>query len=418
MRLLLNTPLRKALAVAIALLLTVPYLNWVQRHYRAERWAESMNIAGIEQASQLEPDNTDTLHKVGRFYLYAEQDSTKAVPPLQRAVLLNRYAARYWLDLAAAHRFAGDEQGQRQAVFAAVWADPKTPIVAWEAANLLLTSGKTDEALPFFRTVIENDPDSAQRAFYLCWRATENTDLLLDKITPPTANAHLAFIEILMGLDRISEAMKVWTSLSRSGQPVGPRSALVFVNYLIVHHQPDAAAQVWKDVARFNPWLSEAPRDGEISIVNGSFEEDILDGGFAWRTEPPPSVSLVLDDNEFHSGTRSLSLTFNGQPFQYAGLSQYVPVEPNSHYEFSVFVKTQEVQTAAGPRFWVQDAYDQSVIFATGREWLGSHSWQEDRIAFTTGPDTHLIALRIVRQPADKLISGRMWVDDVRLFRR
>ena len=39
----------------------------------------------------------------------------------------------------------------------------------------------------------------------------------------------------------------------------------------------------------------------------------MLNGGFDWWYESNPHAALAIDTSEFHSGTRSLSVTFDGQ---------------------------------------------------------------------------------------------------------
>ncbi len=65
---------------------------------------------------------------------------------------------------------------------------------------------------------------------------------------------------------------------------------------------------------------------------------------------------LAIDTSEFHSGTRSLSVTFDGQSASEEGISQFIPVNPNTGYEFSAEYRTEELETASGPRFAITDA--------------------------------------------------------------
>ena len=80
-----------------------------------------------------------------------------------------------------------------------------------------------------------------------------------------------------------------------------------------------------------------------------------------WRIAGNPAVSLSLDSLEFRDRGRSLKLVFSGDPFRDAGLSQLVPVDPNTTYRFSAYVKSEEIYSASAPRFaataWARAVY-------------------------------------------------------------
>ena len=82
---------------------------------------------------------------------------------------------------------------------------------------------------------------------------------------------------------------------------------------------------------------------------------------FGWRAEPYSQVDVSLDTSQFHSGTRALRLVFSGP----AGVSQYVPVQPNARYRLSTFVKSEEIVSASGPRIVVQDYYGNQALAST-----------------------------------------------------
>jgi hypothetical protein len=49
----------------------------------------------------------------------------------------------------------------------------------------------------------------------------------------------------------------------------------------------------------------------------------------------------------------------------------------------------------------------------------GTQPWTLEEVDFTTGPETHLIMVRLLRAPSmrfDNKLSGTVWVDDVGIF--
>ena len=89
-------------------------------------------------------------------------------------------------------------------------------------------------------------------------------------------------------------------------------------------------------------------------------------------------------------------------------------MRPNTDYEFSAESRTEDIDTASGPRFAIADAYTNSSYVLTD-DTLGTTPWRLQQARFQTGPNTNLLLLKIVRDPARPLIRGKLWIDDVRL---
>ena len=68
----------------------------------------------------------------------------------------------------------------------------------------------------------------------------------------------------------------------------------------------------------------------------------------------------------------------------------------------------------AVPRFAIVDAYTNSSYVLTD-DTLGTSPWRLQQARFQTGPNTNLLLLKIVRQPAGPLIRGKLWIDDLKL---
>jgi hypothetical protein len=151
-------------------------------------------------------------------------------------------------------------------------------------------------------------------------------------------------------------------------------------------------------------------------VVNGGFEEKPLNMGFDWRYEVHSYVTLVLDAEQFHEGSRSLSIAFDGEAVVDSGLSQFVAVDPNTRYDFSAYVRTDDIFAAHGPQFAISDVSTKQSLLLT-EEMLGTTSWRQVSGSFKTGPSTDLVLLKIIRAPGAGRITGRLWIDDVVLTR-
>ncbi len=93
---------------------------------------------------------------------------------------------------------------------------------------------------------------------------------------------------------------------------------------------------------------------------------------------------------------------------------EYVAVKPNTKYTISAWVKSEELQSANGPRISVSDAYDDNS-YAVSQETVGTTAWHHLENNFQTGPQTELLAIRFKRDPANTRVKGKFWVDGVSL---
>ena len=131
-------------------------------------------------------------------------------------------------------------------------------------------------------------------------------------------------------------------------------------------------------------------------------------------------VLTATDSTTFHSPSRSQQITFLGKTnLEYRGVYQYVRVEPGRSYRLHGFLKTEGITTDSGPRLEVRDAYDPLALEQFSESLTGtSPGWSQTILDFTAGPKTELVVVGVARLPSqklDNLISGKIWVDDVRL---
>jgi tetratricopeptide (TPR) repeat protein len=329
-------------------------------------------------------------------------------------VHLNPYEARYWLELAGAYQVAGRIGEQAQSVEQAVQADPTTPHVAWEAANLFLVLGDLTKALHYFRVVLANDSDAVDSALQLCWRASGNTNQIVDQALPRRPDLYLSFLRLLVSKQQVAPAEITWDRLIGLHQTFPTELAFPYFQLLIAKQEVAAAKTAWLQLTQIDGALQRYLPSAENLIVNGGFEENLLNGGFDWWYESKSHVGLAIDTSVFHNGTRSLAVTFDGQSASEAGISQFIPVKPDTDYEFSADSRSEDIESASGPRFAIADAYTNSSYVLTD-DVLGTNPWRLQQARFHTGPNTNLLLLTIIRQPAGPLIRGKLWIDDLRL---
>jgi tetratricopeptide (TPR) repeat protein len=410
----LRGPLRKSAFAVLSLLLVVLYLEVAARYHQASRLSQSAELEPLQRASRLAPVNALYHDRIGRYFFLVQQDVGAGLEHYRMAAALDPYEARYWLDLAAAYQVSGNRQEERKALERALQTDPRTPDIAWEVGNFYLAEGDRTAALRQLRVVLEHNPWDVDRTLDLCWRATRDADLILDQAVPPRAGLYFDFLRILSGRQEPAAAARVWSRLIGLKDPFPAKDAFPYLQYLLDQKQVASAQAAWQQLVSRNS-LQAYLAPGS-SVVNGGFEQTVLEGGFDWRHLDVLGVRVAIEEGEAHSGSRSLRITFDDTSAADAGVVQFVPVEPGADYELSAYLKADNLVAASGPRLAVYDAYS-PALYAMSEEVQGSTPWQIQSIHFKAKPDARLVALRIIRSPASGTVRGTLWLDDVRMAR-
>jgi len=409
----LRSPATKLALLLTTLLLAGAFVTLCARQFRAAYYSDKLDLSSLEKAVRLEPGNAEYRYRLGRYLALTQSQPELVASAYQAAVYLNPHRARYWFELASAYEQLGDTNAQADALEKAIVADPKTPDVAWRAANFHLVQGQTEKALKEFRTVLENDQTLAYAALQMAWRMNPDIDTILREVIPQDPQAYYSLLDALMVKKETSATEKAWDRLVELRKPIESRRVFEYMRYLIAQREVDQARRVWQQAGILSG-LSAYQPTRENLVVNGDFSLPVLNGGFDWIYYRTPDVSLALDPTQAHSGHRSLAITFNTRPIDDAPIRQLIPVQPGVTYDFSANFKGEDLEGAGGPRFVIQDVYSETIYLAT--EDMGNADfWKAIGGTFTSGPDAHLVVLRIQRDPPGNVLKGRLWIDAVRL---
>jgi len=388
------------------------FIAWVGADLAAKLLATSLRPERVALAAHLDPFNAAYPHILGRIAFYQRQDLPVAIEHYGAATRLNRYSARYWLDLANAQQIMAQAEESRKSLQQALAADPTNPMVTREAANYYLVLGDTQTALRLLAMTVRYDPPNARSAIDLSWRATQDARAVMNQVLPPTADAYLLFLQVLMERRQADAALQAWDGIMALKQNVPLDSALPYIQYLIDEGRIERAHAAWTQIRR-----REGTRaTGESLVDNGGFEDDIVNGGFSWRYQNQPHVALAIDQRDAYHGRRSLLITFDGEAVQDAGIYQFIAVEPDTGYRLSARVRTDDLEGAGAPQLLVADRTGKP--FFLSEPFAASGAWREVTGDFRTGADTKLMALRVVRVPGKTRIRGKVWLDDLSVVRK
>jgi hypothetical protein len=413
MRIPLQSATRKFLLLGSAVFVVLIYIGSASTEYLAAYFSEKPDLLSLQRASRLAPGNAEYEHRIGRYFSLVAMSPSEALPHYQSAVTLGRYKARYWFSLAVTYQILGETGKQMDALERAIQSDPKTPDVAWQAANLYLVQGETAKAMHEFRIVLENDPSLTTPALQLCWRANPDVDSLLRDVAPPVAGVYASLLDFMISRKQPAAAAKVWTKMVELHQTIETQSIFAYVRYLVQQREVSQAAEVWRQAASISELSNYQPSSADL-VVNGDFSLPVLNGGFDWQYDKLAGVSFALDPTEGHLGVHSLLISFAGQPIDDVGLRQIVPVEPGTRYDFSACFKAPHMDGAGGARFTVEDFYSGDTLYLSD-DLKNAEVWKQVNGTFTSKPDARLLVIRVRRIPAGSPIRGSLWIDGVRL---
>jgi hypothetical protein len=241
---------------------------------------------------------------------------------------------------------------------------------------------------------------------------TQDARKVIDSALPARSDAYGALLQCANEANDSAGEDVAWDRLYGLQQTVRPEPVLGYVESLIKARRIARAQEVWRQLLdRDQDLRPYAASPGKL-VVNGGFENALLNGGFDWRTSADTAVRVEMDTLNFHEGRQSLLMVVEPPSRTEIGLAQYVPVEPRTRYRLRSFVRSQELETASGPRFAARDALDGHTL-GWSSEIVGTTPWNEWSFEFTTGPETSLIQITLLRDAPEKLIRGKLWIDDV-----
>jgi tetratricopeptide (TPR) repeat protein len=409
---------RDALLILTCVVTLTIYIYRVVAVYLAGRLADSSQVADLERAIRLVPDDPELPHLLGLQLSASGQidNDNGAVANLRKTVSLNPYIARYWLDLASVYQAAGNVEKADEAIQSALNAEPGNPEVAAEAAQDFLHSGELDRAWPLFRQALAQNPQAAEDILPVCWHEMPDVNLLLARVIPESPELQLAFLRMLAAQKETAAANQVWQNIVAANKSFDPQLSFFYFEYLLKEHEVAAFDRARHELAALSPSLQSYLPNNNL-VVNGGFEQPLSNSGLEWRYEPAEHITVGIDDNVAHSGAHSLSFSYDGNPAYDAGWTQFVPVQPNVDYDFSAWIKSENVTSSSGPRIVIVDAYSGANLLLTD-DVLDTHPWQEIKGSLRVPEGTELLAVKFVRAPANTRIRGRVWIDDLRLVKR
>lgn len=344
-----------------------------------------------------------------------------AIAEYEKAVSLSPYDYRFWMSLGTAQEQSGDPVKAELALKQAVALAPSYAYPHWYLGNLYLRNARYNEAFAELRRAAEADQDLLPQLFNLSWEIYSADSEALKNSVGENAGMRAKFALYLLSQKRFEDGLRLWNVLTSDEKRANKETAESMVTTLTRELRFYDALNVWNDVAieKFRPEVG--------SVFDGSFEEPInyaSDTVFGWQVKSAPQMQIAIDPKKGHSGSRSLRLLFQVRSnLDNINVSQLVPVQSSSEYDFECYVATDKLETGSAPQVQIIDANTNAVFFDSAMAPGGSNDWMRINTSFKTSDKTQAITLRVVRVSCGEdtpvcPIFGSVWYDDFSLKRR
>lgn len=240
-----------------------------------------MTEKNLLSAISYDKTNATYHYLIGRFYYYSNErrDIIKAISHYKESLRLSPLQGGCWLDLAKAYQTAGKMKEAGFAIGRAVSLIPRNPAVMWEAGIFYLINGETERAMKSFKEFLLIKPEMQEDVYDLVWQIPLDSRYVLRNLLPGSYHYYKKYLLYLISTDRINETKDLYKTLKVF--KIEDEVVLKYTDYLISRHHYKDAWNSWLDF--MDERFDEENKKGSSLLWNGSFEYDVLNGGFDWK---------------------------------------------------------------------------------------------------------------------------------------
>ncbi len=430
-----HTLLRKIAFSCAVILLCASALYWIYGPLHADLLvAREKTFESFTRAIDSDGNNSEYWWIRGRLrhYGFEQNNLPAAIRDYRRALSLNPRLGQAWVDLASCLEQEGDHRGAEESLKNALKVWTYSPIVHWQAGNYYLTHGNPEKMYRHFRTAIDYDAGKLDIALQVAWRADPDPAKILLRLVPDKMEANRKALGFFVARGEMDHAGIAWSRLMRNQIPEDSQMHLSavfpYIDALLSKSRIQDAYRVWLEARKKFVFHLETARAGtQLStpfkapsatnlVWNGSFEEDISDGGFDWRRQRSDGADLQFDHTVRYSGRRSLRITFQGANIQFSHLSQIIPLPAPGEYRLQYYLRTENLTTDQKPYFTVESLPASSETVLSTEAFPGTSEWRKYSVVFKAHTGVNAVKLSLRRSLSKKFdsrIQGSLWLDDV-----
>jgi tetratricopeptide (TPR) repeat protein len=351
---------------------------------------------------------------------YKDTNPTESLRHLRRATQLSPASRLYWSDLELACESWRDTQCVDEAGERLVQLCPMVPFYHWLAAQSSLRTNQLDIALAEFRRLLELDPTYAVDT-WSSLQTVQKPETIFQKVLAdnPDAQLKVGYVDFLSDQGDNDTAYRIWRRVA-AGSPSFPFSAAApYLERLIALGRIKEAVNVWQDLERLGIVKRSEANEKDNLVLNGDFEQSPLNAGFDWRAVLTTYLVVDFSAPGAYHGAHCLRVDFTvSRNDEYEPVYQIVPVLPHHAYTLEAFVRSEDITSDTGPCLRVRDTQPAGFPDAISETTVGTTPWHRVRLSFSTGPQTRAVRLSFWR-PRSRVfpmeISGTAWLDAVSL---
>lgn len=409
------------LPVLVALVAMWYVVRWCLGDTMAEWLADPTTARAATRLAPSDPQAHYTLARLAEQSFDPEQLPV-AVKEYEQATALSPNDYRLWFQLGNARGLVGDDRGAELALKRAIELAPDYPEPHWYLGNLLLRTGREQQAFAELRLAVAENPKTyLPQVFDLAWHVSHGDMAAVLKATGDTPAARAGLADYLLKQQRLDDALQLWSNLNAAQQQEQRETGAKIEQALLTAKRYHAALVVARALHDQNS--ASVPAEGQL--LNGGFELPVGPLGktwYDWQVTPVGQAQINLDERVKHNDRRSLRIVFNApSALDFHHVAQLIVVAPQTLYRLSYFVRTEDLQSSSTLLTEVVDAGDETHVLAASAPLAnGTSDWQPVTLEFKTGAQTEAVIVRLRRPPCTLALCplfGKVWYDDFNLQR-
>lgn len=362
-----------------------------------------------QRAMRLTPADAES-HLAAAEILSVGGQHQEAKVELERAVALRPSDYSLWLNLGVLRDQTGDPAAGLAALDEAVRLAPFYAEPRWQRGNVLLRSGRYDEAFRDLNQAARSEPMLIPNLIDLAWGISRSDTKLTEQLAQiNTEQLHVAFAKFLARRGKATETLEQ----VRAARNVSVDVRRELVDQLLAKDAFAEAHEIWSGHAT----------EAKSIIQDGGFEAPLAFdlNGFGWRVPRTiTAIGLGIDSADPHSGSKSLRVEFKGDsstepPF----VTQLLLVEPSKRYRVNFAVRSKDLVSGSFPIVLVKEATGAKTKLGQSSPLTkGSYGWQVSSFEFDTAANTTAVFLGMQREPCATSpcpAFGAVWLDSFSL---